>query len=142
MWNLTYTKRTSASREAVWASYEDFSTTPEWDPLVAEIRTNGPLAVGRKGHNKPKRGPALPSVVTEVTPGTSYTEVVRLPGASTSWSHVLADAGPDLEITHAVTCTGPLAAVYGLLFRRSFEQGMPVALDGLARRAAATAARA
>ncbi|HET9073846.1 MAG TPA: SRPBCC family protein [Solirubrobacteraceae bacterium] len=131
------TTRAPAAR--IWAVYEDTATAPDWDPLVGEIRPDGPLELGRTAHNKPRRGPAMPSTITELTAGTSYTESIRVPGAILHWSHTLT-AGPDgvTAIRHGVRCEGALAGVYALLYQRSFHRGMRVALDNLIARVETT----
>ena len=137
MWQLQSSSEFDASPATIWAWYEDTSSAPSWDPLIAEIRPDGPLALGQTGRNKPRRGPSAPFVYTEVTPGVSYTEVTKAPGAAMAFSHTLEPRGQRTLVTHGVTCTGPLSGLYRLLMRRSFDAGMTEALAGLARLAQA-----
>lgn len=132
MWSLQHEREFQATAETVWAWYEDTASAPSWDPLIGEIRCDGPLAVGVTGRNKPRRGPSAPFVYTEVTPGVSYTEETKLPGARMAFWHTLQPRGDGTVVTHGVTCTGPLARLYQLFVRRSFDAGMVQALDGLA----------
>jgi hypothetical protein len=46
--------------------------------------------------------------------------------------HTLQPGADGTVVTHGVTCTGPLARLYQLFVRRSFDVGMAQALDGLA----------
>ena len=137
MWSLEKTGTTTAAPERIWAIYEDTPSAPDWDPLVGEIRPDGPLTLGRTAHNKPRRGPAMPSTITECSAGSSYTETIRVPGATMAWTHTLSRTDSGTDIRHGVVCEGPLALVYGLLYRRSFDRGMRVALDNLIARAEA-----
>lgn len=137
MWSVEVSGVTAASPQRIWSFYEDTATAPKWDPLVAEIRPDGPLALGRTAHNKPLRGPAVPTTISELTAHVSYTETVHLPGAAMAWTHRLAPNQTSLTITHGVRCTGPLAGVYRLLYRRKFAAGMRIALDNLIARAEA-----
>lgn len=137
MWSLQHEREFQASAGTVWAWYEDTASAPSWDPLIAEIRCEGPLAVGVTGRNKPRRGPSAPFEYTEVTPGVSYTEVTRLPGARMAFWHALRQRGDMTVVTHGVVCTGPLAGLYRLLMRSSFNAGMVRALEGLANLAQA-----
>ena len=132
MFSLQHERDVRTSAETVWAWYEDTASAPSWDPLIGEIRCDGPLAVGVTGRNKPRRGPWAPFIYTEVTPGRSYTEVTKLPGARMAFWHTLQPRADVTVMTHGVTCTGPLSGVYGLLVRRSFDAGMVQALDSLA----------
>jgi hypothetical protein len=135
MWSIEHTGNTGAPPERVWAIYEDTATAPEWDPLVGEIRPDGPLALGRTAHNKPRRGPAMPSAITELSPNASYTETIRVPGAVMDWTHTLTTIETGTKITHGLRCYGSLSAIYKLLYRRSFDRGMRAALDNLIARA-------
>ena len=135
MWLIQQTGTTTAPPERIWVIYEDTETAPDWDPLVGEIRPDGPLALGRTARNKPRRGPAMPSKITELTLNSSYTETIRVPGATMDWTHTLTTTPAGTTITHGVRCQGPLASIYRLLYRQSFHSGMRTALDNLITRA-------
>lgn len=135
MWSIEVTGATNAPSRRIWAIYEDTDSAPEWDPLVGEIRPDGPLALGRTARNKPRRGPAMPSTITELTPNASYTETIRVPGATMAWTHTLTPVPSGTTIAHGIRCQGPLSPVYRLLYRRSFRAGMRTALDSLIARA-------
>lgn len=137
MWTLQHSREVSASPATVWAWYEDTARAPSWDPLIAEIRPDGPLALGQTGRNKPRRGPSAPFTYTEVTPDVSYTEVTKVPGARMAFWHILEPQGATTVVRHGVDCTGPLSGLYGLLMRRTFNAGMLTALKGLAELAQA-----
>ena len=118
MWSVEVTGSTVASADRIWSIYEDTATAPQWDPLVGEIRPDGPLTLGRTARNKPRHGPSMPSTITEFTAGASYTETIRVPGARTDWTHTLTDTPPTLTITHGMRCSGPFAPLYRMLYRK------------------------
>ena len=134
MWSIEQTGTTSAVPERIWAVYEDTASAPEWDPLVGEIRPDGPLALGRTARNKPRHGPSMPTTITEITPNVSYTETIRVPGASMDWTHTLSSTPTATIIRHGVRCHGPLSPLYKLLYHRGFTTGMRTALDNLIAR--------
>ncbi|BEP11698.1 hypothetical protein acdb102_00090 [Acidothermaceae bacterium B102] len=68
MWSLEYTQHTTAETDRIWSWYLDHASAPTWDPLIGEIRPDGPMVAGGTGHNKPMTGPAVPFTYTEVTP--------------------------------------------------------------------------
>lgn len=135
MWELEHTHRTTAAPDRVWEWYLDHASAPDWDPLVARISPDGPMVVGGTGRNTPRTGPSVPFRYTEVTPGVSYTEVSRLPGARMAFTHLLTPDGSGTTISHGMRCEGPLTPVYRLLLGRSYRSGMPAALAALARSA-------
>lgn len=133
MWQLEHSQRTTADPQRVWAWYLDHASAPSWDPLIAEIRPDGPMAVGSGGRNTPRRGPAVRFRYTEVTPERSYTEVSRPPGARMAFTHLLTVDGATTTVTHGMRCEGPLTPLYRVLMGRSFRRGLPVALANLLR---------
>lgn len=135
MWELEYVQRTSAPPERVWDWYLDHVSAPSWDPLVREIRPDGPMVVGGTGRNRPRLGPSVAFHYTEVTPQVSYTEVSRPPGARMAFTHVLAADPSGTTVTHGMRCEGPLTPLYRLLLARSYRSGMPTALRNLLRAA-------
>ena len=133
VWRLEYTERTSASPQRIWSWYLDHRSAPSWDPLIAEIRPDGPIAIGIGGSNKPRFGPPVRFTYTEVTEDRSYTEVSHAPGARMAFTHLLIRDGDATVVTHGLECEGPLTPLYRLLLGRSYRKGMPEALTGLLR---------
>lgn len=133
MWQLEYTQHTTASPEVIWRWYLDHESAPSWDPLIGQIRPDGPMAVGNGGRNKPRSGPSVPYLYTEVTPARSYTEVSRVPGARMAFTHLLTSSPSGTTVTHGMQCEGPLTPLYRIVLGRSYRKGMPQALAGLLR---------
>ena len=133
-WSIEVEKTTSAPPERLWAWYEATDRAPEWDPLIGEIRPDGPFALGSTGRNKPRTGPSVRYVITEYLEPVSYTELSRAPGASMAFGHRITEVGADTwQVRHDVVCSGPLSAVYRLVLSRSYRAGMATALEGLIR---------
>lgn len=137
MWSLEFTRVTTATRERIWAWYEDTDRAPSWDPLVGRIMPDGPLAEGVTGRNR-ANGLTFPFTYTSVDPLVSYTEVTSVPGARMAFTHVLAAARPGdppdtLVVTHGLECRGRLAGLYKLVLSRTYRKGMAEALANLIR---------
>ncbi len=133
MWQLEYTQTTTARPDTIWRWYLDHASAPSWDPLIGEIRVEGPMAVGSGGRNKPRSGPSVPFTYTEVTPGHSYTEVSRPPGARMAFTHLLVEGPHGTSVTHGMECEGRLTPLYRLVLGQAYRKGMPEALTNLLR---------
>ena len=131
MWSFEHTEQTTATPERLWAYYVDAVTVPLWDPLVAEIRRNGPFATGTTGTSKPPQGPRVKSLLTEVAPYTSYTEVNQLPFARLSWTHRITPTQSGSTLTHGVIFSGPLSSLFALFLSKNFAHGIPLAMQRL-----------
>lgn len=132
-WHLESSEKTTASAETVWAWYKATDIAPTWDPLVGEIKLNGPFSKGTTGTNTAPNGMKFNMIFTEVTRFKSYTEVTSLFGAKMIFAHTLIVNDHGCIIYHQVYCTGFLSSFYGLLLNKEYKTKFPLALKNLAR---------
>jgi len=93
-----------------WA---DCDTHPEWSTDLQWVRLAEPVAVGARGHLKPKGGPRLKFLVSELTPGQTFADTTLLPGGRLTFRHhAEANGTAAADVTVTVTLTGPLAPVW------------------------------
>ncbi|WP_218082601.1 SRPBCC family protein [Anthocerotibacter panamensis] len=131
-WQVDASEVSRATPQQIWRWYEDSERTPNWDHLVTSRKINGPFETGTTGSNQGASGPAFPWVFTDVATNQHYTEVTRLPLATLTATHVLTPTHSGTRIDHALIVAGPLAWVYRLTFKPSFESGIHAALHRLA----------
>lgn len=93
VWSIEVDRTTSAPPERLWAWYEATDRAPEWDPLIGQIRPDGPFALGATGRNKPRTGPSVRYLLTEYEELVGYTAISRAPGASMAFGHRITDCG-------------------------------------------------
>lgn len=105
---------TTASADAVWALWSDVSRWTEWDTGLTAIELTGPFEVGSTGTMTMPGRPPIDFRLTEVVPGTAFTDETVLPGAVLRFGHT-ATPLPDgrLRVTHRVEIDGPDAARLG-----------------------------
>lgn len=112
---------------AVWATYEDVTSWPVWEPGTEKITRDGPLTVGASGTFKFTGKSPLTYWLTEVEPLRGFTDETTLGEVLVRVSHRL-EPGEDgrLRITHAAEIFGPpeLAAVVGPSITADFPQSM------------------
>jgi uncharacterized protein YndB with AHSA1/START domain len=132
---------TTADPERVWAVLSDLDAWPEWLPTVDTLEReepNRPHGVGAAYLLKQPRLPRARWVVTWWDPGTGFAWRSSGPGVTTTATHDLtptADGGT--EIVLAITWTGPLGGLFGLLLGRLTRRYVDTEAASLAERAAA-----
>jgi len=134
----TATATSTAPPAAFFARWADMATWPEWDEAVAWSRLDGPFAAGTTGELKPRNGPKVRFVIETLEPGTEFTDVSSMPGASLKIRHLVTVAGfgrttVDIE----VSVSGPLARPWWHLLRRNIARSTS---DGLRKLVAVTEA--
>jgi hypothetical protein len=137
MWSSSHTVSSSATADHIWQRYANPTTWPAWDDELEWVRGATSLSVGATGRLKPRGGPACGFTVTEVNPGCSFTDVTSLPSrwlplARLALRHELRPTADGCTITHDLTITGPLAAVFARLVGRSIAIHLPQTMAKLA----------
>ena len=113
MWSTEASATTQASPEAIWTLWADVGNWKEWDPGVEDTSIGGPFAEGTRYELKPKGGPKVTSVLTEVRPGEDFSDHTRLPLTNLDFSHEVERVGEETRLTHRVEISGPLAFAKG-----------------------------
>jgi hypothetical protein len=117
----------TASPDSLWAVWTDMRSFPMWDPREEEVRFTGPFAVGAMGFSK-QRGNRPGSVfeIVSITPGTGYTNRVRLPGGSLSIEHVLSPLSDGrVRAVKSYIVEGPMALAFRFFFAKSIRAEAP-----------------
>jgi hypothetical protein len=142
MWSTEAVAMTSGPPTAAWRIWADVAHWPDWNPLIARSQLDGQFVTGTRGVTKPQGGPESPFLLTEVLPEQRWVNQSRLPLASIAFIHELLPAPSGTQILMRAEIAGPLAALYGMLFGRNIRQGLPLAVQNLARLADDVAAPA
>lgn len=131
-----------ADPQLIYRFYEDVPRWPAWDPDTKAARLDGPLRVGARGSLTPTQGNTVPMLVTEVTPGRSFTVESKIPLFRMVFEHVLTAGPAGTEVLHRVTLSGLLSIVLGPMLTRRLNAGLPVTLARLKQQAEAMSATA
>jgi Polyketide cyclase / dehydrase and lipid transport len=120
-----------ATPETIYRIYENVAQWHIWDPDTKQASLDGPLRAGASGRLVPTKGRAVPMVVTEATPGRSFTVESKIPFFHMAFEHVLRQADYGTEVIHRVTLSGPLSLVIGRMLTKQINNGLPVTLNKL-----------
>jgi hypothetical protein len=138
MWQVQYEKIfPSLQSGAVWTVWSDVDHWHEWDADIEYATLSGPFAVGSELVLKPKGGPKVRIQLSDVTPGSSFTDVTRFPLARMVDVHELQDTPQGLKLKNSIRMEGPLAWVWRKLVGETVAAGIPRQMEALARHASA-----
>jgi Polyketide cyclase / dehydrase and lipid transport len=127
------------SAQRVFEVWQDVSNWHAWDPDTKQAELAGPFAVGSSGRLVPAKGQGVTMVVTQVTPGQSFTVQAKVLGTRMIFPHTVMPLLDGVQVTHAVRFEGWLAGVFMRTVGRQVEKGLPVTLARLKARCEAGA---
>ncbi|MFZ0140676.1 MAG: SRPBCC family protein [Aeromicrobium sp.] len=114
-----------AAPERVWDVMTDVETWPEWTDTVTSVTRldEGPLKLDSKASIVQPKLPPTEYVVTEFSPGRSFTWVATSPGVRvTAWHGVEARSDGGTRVRLGVEQAGPLGKVIGRLFFKGLTE--------------------
>ncbi len=121
----------AAEPEVIFRIYEDVAHWHTWDPDTKQATLDGPLRVGARGRLTPSKGNAVPMLVTEATPGRSFTVESKIPLFRMLFEHELKPVANGTEVVHRVTFSGLLSRLLGPVLTKQLNAGLPVTLGSL-----------
>ena len=130
--DISHSIHITASRNQVFALYEDVASWPTWDSETVDIHLPS-FGQGASGWLKPRQGPKAKIKVTEFTRDRSFTVESALPFCRIQFGHDLADEESQTCVTHWVRFTGPLAPLFRRLIGNGMDRSLPDTLAGLKR---------
>lgn len=123
-----------APADVVWQVYADVERWPEWTASMDEVAfvEGDTVGQGAAVRIKQPRLPRLTWVVTDVTPGRSWTWEVRSPGALTVAQHVVTPVGNGTtRVEQRIDQTGPIGGLVGRMMAGTTRRYLRMEAEGL-----------
>ena len=134
MWTKTYSNiYKNVTKEAVWQAWADVTHWPSWDDELDYCQMTGDFVVGNHFILKPKNGPKVKIILSDVIPNVKFTDYTKFPGAIMHDAHELEEITDGIKITSIITVTGPLAFLWIKLVAKSVANSVPQQMDNLVK---------
>jgi len=130
-----------APKTLVWQFWTAVEQWPTWDIDLSESALLGELAVGAQGRMKVADDAIVPFVVTELIPEERLAYAIRLFGATLTYAYAVTEEEGALKLTHTAQVKGILSFFWRLMLKAKIEKTLAPALDALAARLIAEAAK-
>ena len=130
----------AAAPTRVWEVLTDVAAWPEWTSTVTSVQRldDGPLRVGSRAKVVQPRIPDTEYVVTELTPGSSFTWVASAPGVRTTARHEIEPLSETAaRVRLSVSQSGWLGTVMGRFYRGLTDRYLATEAQGLKERSEA-----
>ena len=133
MYSIECTATLTTGAEAIWNTWTDMASYPQWDPREEVLTIDGPFAEGATGFSK-QVGPRAGSTfrITRVEPITGWTNECPLPGGRLVIEHRIHDNGDGtVLVAKRYEAWGPMSVAFRLVFARGIRAEAPSTFEAL-----------
>jgi hypothetical protein len=135
MWKRSFSTDVRGTAEQVWDIWRDVANWRSWETGIASSQLHGPFEEGVEGELKPKSGPMVQWLLSEVKPLEAFTSKARLPLGMLEFSHQITPiTDARIRVTHSVQISGVSTFLFKYLVGRSAAADIPNALANLKAR--------
>lgn len=114
--------------DEIWCEVDRWN---QWDPDTKQAFLAGPFSVGTKGKIIPAKGMGVPMIVTERTPGRSFTVEGYIPLFRMHFEHVVMPSESGSEVLHRVWFSGVLSFLFEPGVAKQVRDGLPKTMRSL-----------
>lgn len=135
MWTREHTIKTDPThKNVIWERWVNPTCWPQDDPDTKSATFNGTVKLGATGIVTPRSGPKSKVTVTKFEPGKAFNLETRLPLALMSFEHDMHENNGELQVTHRLQFSGPLAPIFGALIGAKIARGFPQVMQNIISR--------
>ena len=126
MWVHEHSQDTTVARDKIWAVLADVDNWTNWDTSMAEIRLDGPFAVGSTVVMTPLDQEPIRSTIVQLDDGTTYVDETGFAGTVLRFSHTLStlDAGTTRIVHRVEISDNDAGREIGPMITEDFPQAM------------------
>jgi hypothetical protein len=136
MWEYEYSVETTAAPDALWRSWSDLATWPEWNEGIEKITADGPFAAGMTFTMTPPGQDPLEMRVVELVPGELFTDELDAGDFVVRTVHRLEPlVAGRTRVVYRTEITGPAADQVGPQLGPEITADFPDVLAALVKRA-------
>ncbi|MSP53392.1 MAG: polyketide cyclase [Gammaproteobacteria bacterium] len=119
--------------EQIWKVWSDINNWPRYDAGLEWVKADQgfQFAPSNWFYLKPKGGPKVKIIITEVTPNKSFTDYTVFPLAKMYDVHELTSTAEGIKITHITSVTGPLGWLWRKLVAEKVANDIPAQTQNL-----------
>lgn len=132
---IEHTVETTASPEAIWQIWQDVTNWNSWDHGIEFSTIDGPFKVGTRGTLKPKGGPLVHTILTQVEPFKAFADEASLPLTRIIVRHSLTESEGKIRVTHRIEMKGILSPVFAVLIGRNMKKNLPDEMLAMVKKA-------
>ena len=126
MWSKTYSITTNkVTREQMWKLFADVNGWPTWDSGVEYAQLNGSFEQGNHILLKPKGGPKIKIVLSEIIDEQLFITVSSFPLAKIYHEHLFEETSDGLRISYTITVKGVLSFLWVKLIAQNLFNSIP-----------------
>ena len=135
-WEKTYKfKVQGLQKEQIWKVWENVNEWNTWDQDVEFTKLEGSFKEGAQFILKPKGGPQVQLMVTNLKWMKTFTDRAHFLGATMDGIHELHETPEGLEIIHTIRIDGPLSFIWRKLVAENVAHGIPEQTERLLQKA-------
>ena len=132
MWQRTFstiTKNTSAN--ALWDVMADVNNWPSWGDDLEWTRLDGPAAVGKDFHLKPKGGPKTRITITRCERPGAFTDRSHLLLCKMTFVHTFTETPEGTRVDMELSMNGPLTFLWKKVIGEKQAADFPAHVEAL-----------
>lgn len=132
MWIRTHSQLyTGIKKEDIWALWVNVNNWAKWHGDLDYCRMEGEFAVGNFFMLKPKGAPAVKIVLTDIKPGSEFTDCTHFFGAKMFDTHTITETEDGLILSNKLVVTGPLRWLWIKLVAKHVADTVPDEVEAL-----------
>lgn len=131
-------QQTKAKPEAIFSLWRNIDDWAEHDKGIEWAKLTDSFVVGGCYTIKPKGGPKVKAIITEIEQNKKFVDVSQLPGAKLKFDHTIVQQGNKTMVAIVMTISGPLSLLWAKILGKNQQTDLEQATANLIKKAEAS----